>query len=121
MMLSLIGLKHVNIYTDVGRTLSVCHEKYFYTLHTQQMRHESICHGNHNYTHHHPPPTYISLPCYEFPPAILTIFRLIWSELHVTSSMIRTKAEKQSQMEMMKKFDSRLELESQMTKSTTLW
>ena len=49
----------------------------------------------------------------------LTIFRLIWSELHVTSSMLRTKAEKQSLMEMMKRFDSRLELESQMTESTT--
>ena len=49
----------------------------------------------------------------------LTIFGLIWSELHVTSSMLRTKAEKQSLMEMMKKFDSRLELESQMTESTT--
>ena len=49
----------------------------------------------------------------------LTIFGLIWLELNVTSSMIRTRAEKQSLMEMMKKFDSRLELESQMTESTS--
>ena len=48
-----------------------------------------------------------------------TIFRLIWSELHVTSSMLRTKADKQSLVAMMKKIDSRLELESQMTDSTT--
>ena len=47
-----------------------------------------------------------------------TIFRLIWSELHVTSSMMRTR-DKQSLVEMLKKIDSRLELESQMTDTTT--
>ena len=48
-----------------------------------------------------------------------TIFRLIWSELHVTSSMMKGRADKQSLIEMMKKIDSRLELESQLTDSTT--
>ena len=47
-----------------------------------------------------------------------TIFRLIWSELHVTSSMMRTR-DKQSLVEMIKKIDSRLEVESQMTDNTT--
>ena len=48
-----------------------------------------------------------------------TIFRLIWSEFHVTSSMMKTRADKQSLVEMMKKIDSRLELESQMADNIT--
>ena len=48
-----------------------------------------------------------------------TIFRLIWVELHVTSSMMKTRPDKQNLVEIMKKVDSRLELESQMRADTS--
>ena len=48
-----------------------------------------------------------------------TIFRLIWSEFHVTSSMMRTRPDKQNLVEMLKKIDSRLELENQMADNIT--